>query len=113
MEGAYPAVRPLTQPLPLTLFDVIPGDLLEAIERDFGSFDIFRAEMTAKTVAIEGSGWGWLVRSYSFFYFCGSKKNSGNGPIKRSWVLSNCHFIVLKFLVLVWSRKKKHDVLCV
>jgi Fe-Mn family superoxide dismutase len=36
------------------------GDLLEAIERDFGSFDIFHAEMTAKTVAVEGSGWGWL-----------------------------------------------------
>ena len=38
---------------------------MEAIERDFGSFDIFRAEMTAKTIAIEGSGWGWLV-SVSF-----------------------------------------------
>ena len=37
------------------------GDLLTAIERDFGSFDEFRAEMTAKTVAIKGSGWGWLV----------------------------------------------------
>ena len=37
------------------------GDLLMAIERDFGSFDEFRAEMTAKTVAIKGSGWGWLV----------------------------------------------------
>ena len=37
------------------------GELLEAIERDFGSFDIFRAEMTAKTVTVEGSGWGWLV----------------------------------------------------
>ena len=42
---------------------------MEAIERDFGSFDIFRAEMTAKTIAIEGSGWGWLV-SVSFVCVC-------------------------------------------
>ena len=42
----------------------LSGSLFEAIERDFGSFDIFRAEMTAKTVSVQGSGWGWLV-SYS------------------------------------------------
>ena len=36
------------------------GDLLAAIESNFGSFDIFRAEMT---VAVQGSGWGWLVRA--------------------------------------------------
>lgn len=40
------------------------GDLLAAIEKDFGSFDIFRAEMTAKTIAVEGSGWGWLVSGF-------------------------------------------------
>ena len=38
---------------------------MEAIERDFGSFDIFRAEMTAKTVGVEGSGWGWLVSQHT------------------------------------------------
>lgn len=42
------------------------GDLLAAVERDFGSFDIFRAEMTARTVAVEGSGWGWLVSDHPF-----------------------------------------------
>jgi len=36
------------------------GELLAAIERDFGSFDNFKTQMTAKTVAIQGSGWGWL-----------------------------------------------------
>ena len=41
---------------------------MEAIERDFGSFDIFRAEMTAKTVAVEGSGWGWLVGKVVYIY---------------------------------------------
>lgn len=36
------------------------GDLADAINRDFGSFDLFKSAMTASTVAIQGSGWGWL-----------------------------------------------------
>ena len=36
------------------------GDLAEAIARDFGSFDTFKAEFTAATIAVEGSGWGVL-----------------------------------------------------
>ena len=37
---------------------------MEAINRDFGSFDNFRTQMSAKTVAIQGSGWGWLVSEF-------------------------------------------------
>ncbi len=37
------------------------GDLAVAIQRDFGSFDNFKTQLSAKTVAIQGSGWGWLV----------------------------------------------------
>ncbi|XP_067951496.1 superoxide dismutase [Mn], mitochondrial-like [Watersipora subatra] len=36
------------------------GDIKELIERDFSSFDKFKELMTAKTVGIQGSGWGWL-----------------------------------------------------
>ena len=36
------------------------GALAEAINRDFGSFDQFKAKMSAATVAVQGSGWGWL-----------------------------------------------------
>lgn len=36
------------------------GALLRAIEAEFGSFDEFKAAFTAKTVGIQGSGWGWL-----------------------------------------------------
>ena len=39
----------------------LAGDLLAAIERDFGSFDNFKSQLSSKTVAIQGSGWGWLV----------------------------------------------------
>ncbi|MHB0878237.1 MAG: superoxide dismutase [Anaerolineae bacterium] len=36
------------------------GHLLEAINRDFGGFDTFKAEFTAATVDVEASGWGIL-----------------------------------------------------
>mmetsp|Transcript_20762 Transcript_20762/g.43300 ORF Transcript_20762/g.43300 Transcript_20762/m.43300 type:complete len:221 (+) Transcript_20762:39-701(+) len=36
------------------------GDLAAAIDAAFGSFDAMKAEMSAKSVAVQGSGWGWL-----------------------------------------------------
>ncbi len=36
------------------------GDLLKMIERDFGSFDIFKEKFSAAAVAVHGSGWAWL-----------------------------------------------------
>lgn len=36
------------------------GALKQAIEEEFGSFSSFVEKMTAQTVAIQGSGWGWL-----------------------------------------------------
>ncbi len=36
------------------------GPLADAIKRDFGSFEAFKEKMTAATVAVQGSGWGWL-----------------------------------------------------
>lgn len=36
------------------------GALAEAIKRDFGSFDNMKARLSGATVAIQGSGWGWL-----------------------------------------------------
>lgn len=36
------------------------GDLLKAIEAEFGSVDAMKEKFSTKTVAIQGSGWGWL-----------------------------------------------------
>lgn len=36
------------------------GALAKAIEKDFGSFQNFVEQLSAKAVAIQGSGWGWL-----------------------------------------------------
>jgi len=36
------------------------GDLLKALDKDFGSLEKFIEEMSSRTVAIQGSGWGWL-----------------------------------------------------
>jgi len=36
------------------------GDLLEAIERDFGSFEVFKAEFAKAAATRFGSGWAWL-----------------------------------------------------
>jgi superoxide dismutase, Fe-Mn family len=36
------------------------GSLAKAIERDFGSFDAFKAQLTSAASTIQGSGWGSL-----------------------------------------------------
>jgi len=36
------------------------GALLAAIERDFGSLSALQTQLSGATVAVQGSGWGWL-----------------------------------------------------
>nr|QDX46960.1 superoxide dismutase [Azumapecten farreri] len=36
------------------------GDLMEVIKRDFGSFEAMKTELSNASVAVQGSGWGWL-----------------------------------------------------
>lgn len=39
------------------------GDLLKVIERDFGSFAVFKDQFTAAATTVFGSGWAWLVKA--------------------------------------------------
>ncbi|KAI8848022.1 superoxide dismutase 2 [Chytridium lagenaria] len=41
--------------------DLTKGVLLSAIQKDFGNLDDFISKFNASTVAVQGSGWGWLV----------------------------------------------------
>lgn len=36
------------------------GELAAAIKRDFGSFENMKTRLSTATVAVQGSGWGWL-----------------------------------------------------
>ncbi|KAL7685087.1 putative manganese/iron superoxide dismutase [Plasmopara halstedii] len=36
------------------------GELRKAIDQTFGSFDVFKKNMAAKSAGVQGSGWGWL-----------------------------------------------------
>lgn len=36
------------------------GALAEQINKDFGSFDKFLAQLSNASVGVQGSGWGWL-----------------------------------------------------
>ncbi len=36
------------------------GKLKDTLAKDFGSFDTFVEQMTNRSIAIQGSGWGWL-----------------------------------------------------
>ena len=42
------------------------GPLKEAILKAFGTVDAFKGDFNTTTAAIQGSGWGWLVRFVSF-----------------------------------------------
>eukprot|EP00977_Amphora_coffeiformis_P023940 scaffold14763_cov137-Amphora_coffeaeformis.AAC.2 len=45
----------------LTPDETAPGpETTKAIAEAFGSLDALKADMSAKTVAVQGSGWGWL-----------------------------------------------------
>ncbi|MEJ2522740.1 MAG: Fe-Mn family superoxide dismutase, partial [Gammaproteobacteria bacterium] len=38
------------------------GDLAQAIDKAFGSFDAFKTSFTDKATTLFGSGWAWLVK---------------------------------------------------
>ena len=38
------------------------GELKTMIERDFGSVQAMQDQLSAASIAMQGSGWGWLIR---------------------------------------------------
>ena len=45
---------------PPSKFVAPKGDLIQLIDRDFGSFEAFKEKLSTSAVGIQGSGWAWL-----------------------------------------------------
>ncbi len=54
------------------------GDLLAAIERDFGSFDEFKTMVAASAGRLFGSGWVWVVKDSNGTLSIENRTNAGN-----------------------------------
>lgn len=54
------------------------GALLEAIVRDFSSFDNFRQQFSDAAIKVFGSGWAWLVKDKSGKLSIRQTSNAGN-----------------------------------
>ena len=59
-----------------------PSPLLDAINRDFGSFDAFKAEFEQKGTTLFGSGWVWLSANKEGKLVITQEPNAGN-PITK------------------------------
>ena len=58
------------------------GATLKAIERDFGSMEVFKAEFEQKGVTLFGSGWVWLAADKEGNLVITQEANAGN-PITK------------------------------
>jgi len=54
------------------------GELLKAIEREFGSFDGFKEQFTKAAATLFGSGWAWLAKSEDGKLLIVQESNAGN-----------------------------------
>ncbi len=72
--------KPVTHnPSPVT---DIPSPLRDAINRDFGSFDAFKAEFEQKGTTLFGSGWVWLAADKDGKLVITQEPNAGN-PVTK------------------------------
>ena len=57
------------------------GEILSALEKDFGSFDKFKEDFSGKAAGLFGSGWAWLVKNDAGKLDIATYSNAGN-PVK-------------------------------
>jgi Fe-Mn family superoxide dismutase len=56
--------------------------LLEAINRDFGSFELFKDQFSKSAATLFGAGWAWLVKDDQGKLSIVQESNAGN-PMRR------------------------------
>ena len=66
------------------------GELADAINETFGSFDIFKEEFTKASVTTFGSGWGWLVKTSEGKLELASTTGAGNPMTEGKTPLLTC-----------------------
>ena len=66
------------------------GELSDAINETFGSFDIFKEEFTKTSVTTFGSGWGWLVKTSDGKLELASTTGAGNPMTEGKTPLLTC-----------------------
>lgn len=66
------------------------GELAEAINQAFGSFDKFKEEFTKTSVGTFGSGWGWLVKNADGSLALMSTSNAGTPMTDGKTALLTC-----------------------
>lgn len=66
------------------------GALLEAINKDFGSFDAFKEKFSDASIKQFGSGWGWLVKTKEGKLEITSTSNAGNPMTEGKTPLMTC-----------------------
>jgi len=59
------------------------GDLMDAIVRDFGSFEEFQKQFTQAAATLFGSGWAWLSADEDGKLIISQEPNAGN-PMKKN-----------------------------
>jgi len=67
----FEALSPQPQPKP-------SGELTKAIDRDFGSLDVVKEQMTRAAIGLFGSGWAWLVKDVSGRLAVVARSNAAN-----------------------------------
>lgn len=66
------------------------GELLEAINKHFGSFAEFKEKFTSTSVTTFGSGWGWLVKNSDGSLDIISTSNAGTPINEGKTALLTC-----------------------
>jgi len=66
------------------------GDLLAAINEQFGSFDVFKDMFSKAAATLFGSGWAWLVKDASGKLSIVQESNAGNPMRKGLTPLLTC-----------------------
>jgi len=66
------------------------GELADAINKAFGSFDAFKEEFAKTSITTFGSGWGWLVKNSDGSLALASTSNAGTPMTEGQTALLTC-----------------------